>query len=165
MVRAASSRFSFAVAAPFHFSQSIPEALCRSGEHRRAAVGRRPTVGRSISECRAQLVEIKCRSRRGLRVRAGQVAGAHVARVARLRRSRSARLRRYGSGSILFDSFGGLPSVQPGAARFARSSWCQGAGAASMRSTQASLTSRSSARRVSAVRCRTAPRAGAQRAR
>lgn len=44
------------------------------------------------------------------------VAGAQCARLSWLRRSGSARLRRYGSGSILCFSFGGLPSVEPGAA-------------------------------------------------
>ena len=47
------------------------------------------------------------------------VAGALGSRLSWLRRSRLARLRRYGSGSILDCSFGGLPSVEPGAARSA----------------------------------------------
>jgi hypothetical protein len=44
------------------------------------------------------------------------VAVALCSLFAWFRRSRSARLRRYGSGSILVGSFGGLPSVEPGAA-------------------------------------------------
>ena len=44
------------------------------------------------------------------------LAGAQCARVSWLMRSSASRLRRYGSGSILFSSFSGLPSVEPGAA-------------------------------------------------
>lgn len=45
------------------------------------------------------------------------VAGVLLSRVAWFMRSGFARLRRYGSGSILFSSLGGLPSVEFGAAR------------------------------------------------
>ena len=45
------------------------------------------------------------------------VAGALGSVLAWLMRSRSAQLRRYGSGSILAGSFGGLPSVELRAAR------------------------------------------------
>ena len=41
------------------------------------------------------------------------VAGALSSRLPWFTRSRSAKLRRYGSGSILCCSFGGLPSVEP----------------------------------------------------
>jgi hypothetical protein len=53
---------------------------------------------------------------------------------------------------------------RPSCAR-ARSSWCQGAEAASMRSTQAVLTWRSSGRREGCARFRSAVRAAAQRRR
>ena len=47
------------------------------------------------------------------------VAVALLSLVSWLKRSRSTKLRRYGSGSILCCSFGGLPSVELGAALIA----------------------------------------------
>jgi hypothetical protein len=93
------------------------KAFLRCCGQARAFVGRRPTISGSVGEYRARLCEINCQSGKGLRVCAGQVAEPRSAHVARVMRSRSERLRRYGSGSILLSSFGGLPSVEPGVAR------------------------------------------------
>jgi len=147
------------------FEPRTVEVSRRCGGPSFPVVDRRLTGSASVGECRARLCEIKCQSREGLRCCAGRVAEPRVAHVVRVMRSRSARLRRYGSGSILLSSFGGLPSVELRAARDARQSRCHGAGAASMKSTQDDLTTRSSARRVSAACCRAFVRAGAQRER
>ena len=128
---------------------------------------RRPAHNRrgSVSECRARLVEINCQSGKGLRCCAGLVR----ARIGSPRRAAQAikvsevaplRQREHSVLQLRWAPFGRARSC----AR-ARRLLCQGTGAASMRTTQASLTSRSSARRVGAARCRTASRAGAQRAR
>jgi hypothetical protein len=160
-----SSRVSFAAAAPFPFSQSIPEALRRSGEHRRAVVGRRLTVEGWLACIEHGSVRSSACPGEVFGVAPARSATGPIRNAAPVRRSRSAKLRRCRSGGILFCGFGERSSSSHRVARGARQSQCQGAGAASMTATQASLTSRSSARRVSTARCRTASRAGAQRGR
>ena len=105
------------------------EASRRSGGRDLPVVGRRPSIDGSASELEHGLLRSSANPGQVFDMRR-PVAGAQCSRLSWLRRSRSARLRRYCGGRILCCSFGELPSVEP---RAAQSSACQGAGAASMK--------------------------------
>ena len=108
-------RSGFGPAAPYGLSHALLKRravlaveLVPSLAGAQPSAGRRASVEHSLLRSSAN-PDIVFEKRR-------PVAVAQCARLSWLRRSGSARLRRYGSGSILGCSFGGLPSVEPGVA-------------------------------------------------
>jgi hypothetical protein len=117
MSRAASKQCGFVAAARCPVSPALSGAPCQFAGQRLPVVGRRPAAaGRPASVEHGSVRSSAC---------PGEVFGVAPARsaalalacVAAVRRSRSAKLRRYGSEGILGLSFGWLTSVGPGAAR------------------------------------------------
>jgi len=96
---------------------ALSGAPCQFAGQRLPVVGRRPTAAARPASVEHGSVRSSTCPGDVFDVAPARFAALPLARVAPVRRSRLAKLRRYGSGSILFGSFGELPSVESGAAR------------------------------------------------